>query len=217
MGTNFFLIGGYPDFLIDALICRASVARVRYGEEPACLRSDLQQRGHIGKRSGAGPYCHDCDITLRFRGPAFAHFPEREKSAPGWQGWYNAGQGPKYRSPAFEDEKDLLPPVAVEKDGVWQVLQKAKIPSRYRDPRSDYIRCPLCRKASQTRACSFSWAVHPSDFDYYFRVVRRDAPPDEVCIRDEYENRMTYLDFMKEIESVPRNLYNTESVGTWFS
>lgn len=61
MGTNFYLT---PEAICELHGLDADAARGL---------DDLDPLRHLGKRSAAGPYCWDCDMTLCLGGPSAVH------------------------------------------------------------------------------------------------------------------------------------------------
>lgn len=171
MGTNFYL---------------------KFLERPS---DDMDPTYHVGKRSAAGLFCWDCQITMCKAGPDKVHYYEHNK------GWHD--QCPKCGKSS--EKEDLNNSSAGRELGFNKNLPT--------------------KKAGVKSCSSFSWCIHPDQLEQRIKEVEaKEIPPLEKyftgisipVIEDEYGRDFTLEQFKQVLEECPPLLWSTDSVGKHF-
>ena len=169
-----------------------------------------EENKHIGKRSAAGMYCFDCNVSLCKEGAEHVHYTYIEMT----------------EKDAFDQYAHMFPN---ELDDV--TIHRA-IPKIIRRKVMWHNECPICGTPSpseeltissvglelgfnkgenpsknKVRSCSsFSWAISPSEFSNLSK---------DVIIRDEYNRQYTLEEFKAMLDEYPIKF--TDSIGQEFS
>lgn len=151
------------------------------------------ERGHIGKRSAAGQYCYDCDVTLCKAGKANVHSAGSARSssfeellASHRRDWYDrcprCGQAPTRETPG----------------------NPAMVELGFERPRQ-------VRPTGVQGASSFTWALPPEEVGWVCR-----SAPDAPVVRDEYGRTLTGQEFLDMLAACCPLQY-THMIGREFS
>lgn len=178
MGTNFYLRG--YEFDADSDTYETS------GEAD----TDMNPRFHIGKRSAAGLYCWDCDITLCRRGKELIHHaPSR----------WTVGVMPR------DDWHEACPEC-----GLGQIDGLDNMTSGAAAIELGFAK-PSTQRPTGVRSCSsFSWAQPPESFRRFAEAHR-----DDDVVVDEYQRAMTAGAFLDMLKANCPVQYQ-DHIGTWF-
>jgi hypothetical protein len=126
---------------------------------------------HIGKRSAAGWYCWDCDVTLCLSGKDRIHSSFSSRSSSNWsETCPNCGK-------AKSKEKSVLE------------SRSASIELGFEPPRED-------RPTGVHTTSSFYWAEDPNEVRQ-----KCESHLDDECIVDEYGRKMTCRVFLQMLRS----------------
>lgn len=147
---------------------------------------------HIGKRSAAGKYCIDCDLTLNIQGDYFVH------------------RSSKY----MPDKSNLYPTLFPEhlksntiKQGLDGLLQHINEFNK-----EWFLRCPECGKEVKTITYSFSWAIPP--YELYNENIMDNSNRSQKTIMDEYGQTFTGNEFLEILNNCKIKFY--DSIGDEF-
>lgn len=147
----------------------------------------LFERVHIGKRSAAGYYCWDCDLTLHKDG--FREYPD-----PNVSFWNDNRKGVHFNQ-NWSDHCTYCGKQK-EEENDWDDSVGRELGFNKKKPH---------KKNGVKTASSFSWAIRPSKF---FRNRQRK-------IRDEYNRKYTFEEFLGVLDECP--MWSYESIGVDFS
>lgn len=188
MGTNFYLIDNQ---LMTNITC-----------------DNMDPIWHIGKRSAAGMYCWDCNITLHKNGVNAIHKSSHEYN------WYkscpqcNKNKGGLY-------ESNLSNTIAALSERYLDLGQEELKPIT-KEINSALVELGFSKANSQRphgvcSCSSFSWAQNPQAIK-----MKCKANYNEKLINNEYGDRFTGLEFLNMLK------YNcpiefTTMIGQWFS
>lgn len=150
---------------------------------------------HIGKRSAAGYYCWDCDITLCQSGNGGIHYSDNNDK------WYD--KCPQCGKPIIKEDLDHSSPGR-------ELGFNDNLPAR---------------KTGVKTCCSFSWAMSQELYNAFIAAVKvqdllcpccvRKFDDKDKIIEDEYGRLFTLEEFNAVLSECPIRFF--DGVGTEFS
>lgn len=176
---------------------------------------------HIGKRSAAGKYCHNCNVTLNIFGNFWVHQAIKSHYSSAAHIPPSVGFNLYIR-----DKSEKFPTLFPEryvakkgKDGLEGLCETLK------ESENDwFLRCPVCGEEVKTTTCSFTWAIPPYEFYKEFlggyannpnweKIVKSGKAIEESII-DEYGRTYNFLQFNQELKENKIHYYH--SIGDEF-
>ena len=159
---------------------------------------------HIGKRSAAGKYCHDCNVTLNIHGNFWVHqnidhHYSSARNLPPSEGFNLYARDKSEKLPGLFPKRYKAKNVGGI-DGLSEMIKEGE--SNW------FLKCPICGKEVKTTTCSFTWAIPPYD------LHKLNNFNEEPVVIDEYGQTYNFLQFDKELQENKIHYYH--SIGDEF-